>query len=91
VSLAVADSGLSSAGRQATLAEAKALLVEGNEAVHQAGPAEGKFKRDALERLVHLYEAWEKPAQAAEWRAKLERFEQATAETTPNSAQEALE
>ena len=26
---------------------------------------------EALERLVQLYDAWEKPDQAAEWRAKL--------------------
>ena len=27
-------------------------------------------KREALERIVKLYEAWEKPEKAAEWRAK---------------------
>jgi hypothetical protein len=26
--------------------------------------------------LIHLYEAWGKPAQAAEWRKKLEVFSQ---------------
>ena len=27
--------------------------------------------REAVERLVELYEAWEKPEQAKQWRAKL--------------------
>jgi hypothetical protein len=31
---------------------------------------------EALARLIHLYEAWGKPAQAAEWRKKLEVFSQ---------------
>ena len=35
-------------------------------------PAQGKPRlTEALERLVQLYDAWGKPDQAAEWRAKL--------------------
>ena len=33
--------------------------------------------KESLERLVQLYEAWGKPAQAAEWKEKLAAFEQA--------------
>jgi len=32
---------------------------------------------EALERLVQLYDAWGKPAQAAEWKEKLSTFQQA--------------
>jgi serine/threonine protein kinase/tetratricopeptide (TPR) repeat protein len=36
-------------------------------------PAEGKVRlSEALERLVRLYDEWDKPDQAAEWRKKLE-------------------
>jgi len=31
---------------------------------------------EALARLIHLYEAWGKSAQAPEWRKKLEVFSQ---------------
>ena len=31
---------------------------------------------ESLERLVQLYEAWGKPAQAAEWKKKLAAFQQ---------------
>jgi tetratricopeptide (TPR) repeat protein len=50
-------------------AEAEPLLVEGHERMM---PPEdlGVRKREALERLVKLYEAWGKPEKAAEWRAK---------------------
>ena len=36
--------------------------------------------REALERLVRLYDATEHPDQAAEWKAKLADFDQAAAE-----------
>ena len=34
-------------------------------------PKEKPRLTEALERLVQLYDAWVKPEQAAEWRAKL--------------------
>ena len=36
---------------------------------------------EALERLVQLYDAWGKPAQAAEWKQKLAEFQQAAKAT----------
>jgi hypothetical protein len=33
-------------------------------------PASANRKREALERIIKLYEAWDKPDQAAEWRVK---------------------
>ena len=36
---------------------------------------------EALERLVQLYDAWGKPAQAAEWKKKLADFQQAAKAT----------
>ena len=33
--------------------------------------ATAKPKREALERIVKLYDAWGQPRKAAEWRAKL--------------------
>jgi hypothetical protein len=36
-------------------------------------PGESKFcLREALERLVQLYDAWNRPADAARWRKELE-------------------
>jgi tetratricopeptide (TPR) repeat protein len=50
-------------------AEAEALLVEGYEKMAPPEPLTVR-KREALERIVKLYEAWGKPEKAAEWRAK---------------------
>ena len=46
-------------------------------------PSRAKPLREAGERMVQLYEAWGKPGQAAEWRAKLEAWKQANAEVPP--------
>ncbi|MFN0126191.1 MAG: tetratricopeptide repeat protein [Verrucomicrobiales bacterium] len=71
VSVAVTDPGLDAEGREAKLNEAEPLLLEGCERV-QTGATDDKYKRDALERLVRLYEAWNKPDKRAEWQQKLE-------------------
>ncbi len=60
---------------QGKYAEAEPLVLGGYQGMKQLGdklPEIGKprFKR-AGERIVALYEAWGKPADAAEWRAKL--------------------
>ncbi len=61
--------GASLAG-QGRYAEAEPLLVHGYEGMRP--PGDKTFhKRDALERVVALYEAWGKPEEAASWRRKL--------------------
>jgi tetratricopeptide (TPR) repeat protein/tRNA A-37 threonylcarbamoyl transferase component Bud32 len=61
---------------QRKYAEAEPLLVEGYEGMKQRGakiPPQGKIRlTEALERLVQLYSAWDKPEQAATWRRELE-------------------
>jgi tetratricopeptide (TPR) repeat protein len=75
VSLAVTDSTLDAEGRRRKLSEAESLLLEGREEV-QRGASGEKYKRDALQRIVRLYEAWNKPDKHSEWQQKLELFEQ---------------
>jgi eukaryotic-like serine/threonine-protein kinase len=76
VSVAVTDSALDAAARRAKLSEAQSLLLEGQERL-ESSSAEEKYKRDALQRLVHLYESWNKPDKRAEWQQKLDAFNQA--------------
>ena len=76
VSVAVTDPALDAEGRQANLSAAEALLLEGHERLQRTS-AEEKYKRDALERIARLYEAWNKPDQRSEWQRKLELFDQA--------------
>ena len=74
--------GASLAG-QKNYAEAEPLLVESCQGLqeHQASlPAchnPPRRIKESLERLVHLYDAWGKPAKAAEWKEKLAAFHQA--------------
>ena len=49
--------------------KAEPLLIGGYGQMNPL-PANANRKREALERIVKLYEAWDKPEQAAEWRAK---------------------
>jgi hypothetical protein len=49
--------------RQEKLTEAESLLFEGHEQL-QENAGHGKYKRDALQRLLRLYKAWNKPDQA---------------------------
>jgi tetratricopeptide (TPR) repeat protein len=42
---------------------------------------------ESLERLVQLYDAWDKPAQAAEWKQKLATFQQAAKAVEKKGAQ----
>ena len=58
---------------------AEPLLLEGYEGLRRLGPNAGgngmrmvPDTREAAERLVQLYEAWGKPAQAAAWKQTLE-------------------
>jgi serine/threonine protein kinase/Tfp pilus assembly protein PilF len=85
VSVAATDLGLSSAAREAKLAEAEPLLLEGNEAVQMHPSADRKSRRHTLERLVRLYEAWNKPSEAETWRAKLAAFDRTKAKAGAGS------
>jgi hypothetical protein len=77
VAVAVLDSTLSHQARLARLTEAESLLLNAHEALRQGQTASPTDKHDALERLVRLYEAWDKPEQLAEWRMKLAELEKA--------------
>ncbi len=60
---------------QKKFAEAEPLLLSGYEGLKQRGdkiPASGKSaQRETAQRLVQIYEATDRPAQAAEWKRKL--------------------
>jgi eukaryotic-like serine/threonine-protein kinase len=69
---------------QKKYAEAEPLLVSGYEGMKQReasipGQARSRLK-DALDRLVHLYTATDRPDQAAECRKRLEEFERSQTE-----------
>jgi tetratricopeptide (TPR) repeat protein len=77
VSVAVTDPALDAAAREARLVEAETLLLQGNQRLQESKSAGKKYKRDALERLVRLYEAWNKPDQRSHWQQQLEDFDKA--------------
>ncbi len=60
-------------------AGAEPLLLSGHAGLEKTEPSippQAKYNlRDALQRLVQLYTAWDKPAEAAKWRAELETIE----------------
>ena len=64
---------------QGQYAEAEPLLLSGYKGMKQREdtiPAQGKVRlQETLERLVQLYEAWDKPDQAAEWKQTLAQLE----------------
>jgi len=57
--------------RQERYAEAEPLLVSGCVTVDDSTAVTTKRKKEAHESVITLYEAWGKPAEAAEWRAAL--------------------
>ena len=74
---------------QKKYAEAEPLLVSGYEGMKQGEAkivaAERRYHKQTARHLVQLYEATDRPAQAAEWKQKLAEFEKA--ETEPQPAQ----
>jgi len=72
---------------QRKYAEAEPLLLSGYEAMkarEDKMPEVGKPRiKEALTRLVQLYEAWGKPDKAAEWKQRLAGSEKATALAKP--------
>jgi tetratricopeptide (TPR) repeat protein len=71
---------------QKKYAEAEPLLLSGYEGLKQRvtndrlGP---RSLREVLQQLVQLYEATDRPAQAAEWKQKLAKFEKAQTNRPP--------
>jgi hypothetical protein len=67
--------------KQKKLADAEPLLLSGFKGLKQQEanlPAAGKVcLKNTLQRLVQLYEAMDRPDQAAEWKQKLAEFEKA--------------
>ena len=57
---------------QGHYAVAEPLLTESQPKLEMAKGISNARRRAAIDRVVRLYEAWNKPAKAAEWRAKLE-------------------
>jgi hypothetical protein len=66
---------------QKRFSEAEPLLLTSYEGMKQREDEMPIDRRDrvgsALERIVQLYTEWGKPAQAADWKKKLEAFEKA--------------
>jgi hypothetical protein len=65
-------------------AEAEPLLLQGYEGMRQREAQIPPFAkprlREAIERLVQLYDAWGKPVQAAKWRSEWAARERAADE-----------
>jgi tetratricopeptide (TPR) repeat protein len=69
---------------QSNYAAAEPLLLQahaGLEKRERENPSASRARhiKETCERLIHLYEAWDKPKQLAEWKQKLETFEKAEA------------
>jgi hypothetical protein len=72
---------------QERYADAEPLLLKGYEGMKQRAakiPPQGKvWLTQALERLVQLYGAWDRPEEAAEWRKELEAQTKAAEKGAP--------
>lgn len=75
LSIAVTDPDLTSEARDRKMMEAEDLLLKGNQEVQASPAADRQYKRDTLERLVHLYESWGQPDKAANFRTQLKAFD----------------
>jgi len=78
LAVAVIDGKLTPEMRAARLTEAEPLLLESASGLQAEARLSLIYKRDSLERLVRLYEAWPKPDKLAGWKQKLEAFEKAS-------------
>jgi len=65
--------------------QAEPLLLEGYEGMKDRPQALQDRKREALQRLVELYDAWAKPEQAFRWRGELQVLES----SAPHAARKA--
>lgn len=79
----VASRALNLPARVAGVADAEPLLLQGYEGLVQRQSSmppilnAPRHVTESLERPVQLYDAWGKPAPAAEWKQKLAEFQQA--------------
>ena len=70
--------------RQTNFAAAEPLLLQSSQGLQQRSLSLSPYLNathritESMERLVQLYDAWGKPAQANEWRKKLTDFQQTT-------------
>ena len=68
---------------QSRFADAEKLLLEGYSGLRQHEDQVPRDRKDritkALERLIDLYNAWDKPAKAAEWKASFEALKKSAA------------
>ncbi len=84
--------GASLAG-QKKYADAEPLLLQSYQGLQQRQSSLPPYLiaphriTESLERLVQLYEAWGKPAPAAEWKQKLAAFQQAAKAVEKKGAQ----
>jgi hypothetical protein len=81
VGAAISDPALSSDARLRKFSDAEPMLLEADHALQQSSKPDATVKRDSIERLMRLYEAWDREApntgnsaKAREWRKKLEEF-----------------
>jgi serine/threonine protein kinase/tetratricopeptide (TPR) repeat protein len=74
---------------QGKLDDAERLLLDGYAGMKDNPDAPPGLLREALERIGELYEAWDKPDQAAEWRAKLPTTQTADELTDQAASREA--
>ncbi len=72
---AVTDPTLTAETRDPKLVEAEGLLKLGQSNLEHYASADLKYQGDAVERLVRLYEVWNKPDKLADWKLKLKGFE----------------
>ncbi len=63
--------------------EAEPLLLESYEKRRDNPQTHDIREREALERIVKLYETWARPDKAAEWRAKLPERDDKPKEPVP--------
>ena len=79
---AVNEPGLSPEARTARFAEAEKLLLASSAALDaDTTSAINSYRRDAVSRLVRLYEAWPNPGEAAHWKARLDSAQTAGSES----------
>ena len=62
--------------------EAEPLLLAGNHGMKGKATAPVARQREAIERLIYLYDFWKKPDNAELWRKELSALEPATMPTT---------
>ena len=72
---------------QKQYAAAESLLLQGYEGLKQRETKIGAYAavrlQEALQRLVQLYDAWQKKDQAEEWRKKLEQTKASAKPSAP--------